>query len=170
MPEIKLRPAMPADASLLRHWDTKAHVQAARGEDSNIDWDAELARRSPYDEWVIAETAGRAIGIMQICDAAQEESHYWGEIERGYKAVDIWIGEEDDLSRGYGTAMMQLALRRCFADPDVKAVVIDPLANNTAAHRFYQRLGFRAIGRRMFDADDCLVFQLDRAQWQPKIS
>ncbi len=70
-----------------------------------------------YDQWVIAERAGRPIGVMQICDAAHEESHYRGEIERGFSAIDIWIGEESDLSHGYGTTMMQLALQRCFADP-----------------------------------------------------
>ncbi|MEL6831284.1 MAG: GNAT family N-acetyltransferase, partial [Pseudomonadota bacterium] len=33
-------------------------------------------------------------------------------------------------------------------------------------HRFYQRLGFRPIGRRMFEDDDCLVHRLDRADWR----
>jgi aminoglycoside 6'-N-acetyltransferase len=58
--------------------------------------------------------------------------------------------------------MMQLALERCFADPAVRAVLVDPLASNTAAHRFYERLGFRFVERRRFGADHCLVYRLDR--------
>jgi aminoglycoside 6'-N-acetyltransferase len=61
--------------------------------------------------------------------------------------------------------MMTEALRRCFAAPEVSAVVIDPLTRNTDAHRFYARLGFVPVGRRTFGTDDCLVHRLERATW-----
>ena len=163
---VRLRPARSADAALLRYWGSKPHVIAARGEDSVIDWDDELARQSDLSQYVIAELDGRPIGLMQIIDAAREETHYWGDVEQGLAAIDIWIGEEADLGRGYGTQMMQLALQRCFDDPAFKAVVLDPLASNTRAHRFYERLGFQPIERRMFDDDDCLVFRLERRNWR----
>lgn len=163
---MKLRPATAADAPLLSYWDTKPHVIAARGEDSGIDWDDELARQSEFSAYVIAELDGRPIGLMQIIDAAREETHYWGDIDEGLAAIDICIGEEADLRRGYGTRMMHLALQRCFRDPATKAVMIDPLASNIRAHRFYERLGFRFVERRMFGDDDCLVLRLDRETWQ----
>jgi aminoglycoside 6'-N-acetyltransferase len=50
----------------------------------------------------------------------------------------------------------------------VEAIVIDPLASNTAAIRFYQRLGFVSEGRRMFDEDDCLMHRLTRADWKAR--
>ena len=68
--------------------------------------------------------------------------------------------------------MMKKPLKRAirlddsFADPAVTAVVIDPLNSNTAAHRFYRRLGFTPEGRRMFDQDDCLVHRLTRETWE----
>ena len=61
--------------------------------------------------------------------------------------------------------MMRLALEECFADPRVTGIVIDPLASNERAHRFYRRMGFRAIGRRSFGRDDCLVHELTRGEW-----
>lgn len=64
--------------------------------------------------------------------------------------------------------MMELALALCFADPLVTAVLIDPLANNTRAHRFYQRLGFQVVDRRQFGEDDCLVHCLKREDWACK--
>jgi aminoglycoside 6'-N-acetyltransferase len=44
----------------------------------------------------------------------------------------------------------------------VKAILVDPLASNTRAHRFYERLGFVAVGRRTFGTDDCMVYRLER--------
>jgi aminoglycoside 6'-N-acetyltransferase len=165
---MRLRPAKPSDLALLRYWDTKPHVIAATGGDANWDWETELAHVPEGRELLIAEIDGRPLGFIQIMDPARDETHYWGEAEPGYRAIDIWIGEEADLGRGYGTEMMRLALDRCFADHAVKAVLIDPLASNTRAHRFYERLGFRAVDRRMFGTDDCLVHRLERDVWQAR--
>jgi aminoglycoside 6'-N-acetyltransferase len=153
------------DLDVLRYWDSKPHVIAATGNDGFLDWEIELSRNLGWRELLIAETEGRPIGMAQIIDPAREETHYWGEIEADLRAIDIWIGEETDLGRGYGTAMMHLALERCFAVFSVRAVLVDPLARNTRAHRFYQRLGFAAVERRICGEDDCLVHRLDREDY-----
>ena len=161
---ITLRPATLADAGLLRHWDEQPQVIAA---DPNDDWgwEVELARTPTWREQLIAELKGRPIGFIQIIDPAQEDSHYWGEVPDHLRAIDIWIGEPTELGKGYGTTMMRLALARCFADPQVTAVLIDPLTRNTRAHRFYKRLGFRFLEHRRFGDDDCSVYRLNRADW-----
>lgn len=161
---INLRPATSADLALLQHWDTQAHVVAS---DPNDDWhwETELARTPDWREQLIAEIEGRPIGFIQIIDPAREESHYWGEVAANLRAIDIWIGAETDLGQGYGTKMMQLSLARCFADPAVTAVFIDPLVSNTRAHRFYERLGFQFVEPRRFGDDDCWVYRLNRADW-----
>jgi aminoglycoside 6'-N-acetyltransferase len=150
---ISLRSATSADLNLLQHWDEQPHV---------IDSDPE------WREQLIAELNGRPIGFIQIIDPALEESHYWGDAPANLRAIDIWIGEATDLGKGYGTQMMQIALARCFADPLVTAVLIDPLSTNVRAHRFYQRLGFQVVDRRQFGEDDCLVHCLKREDWHPK--
>jgi aminoglycoside 6'-N-acetyltransferase len=59
---------------------------------------------------------------------------------------------------------MRLVIARCFADPRVSAIIIDPLVSNTRAHRFYERFGFRIADRRIFaDIDDCYVMRLERS-------
>ena len=72
---------MPADEPLLRYWDTKPHVQAATGaepgQDSDFNWAYELPRQVDWRELLIAEVDGRAIGFVQIIDAAREETHFW---------------------------------------------------------------------------------------------
>lgn len=126
------------------------------------DWDEEIERGLPWQEHYIAELDGLPIGFVQIIEASRESSHYWGQIAPGTYAIDIWIGEAVHRNRGYGTAMMQQAIARCWADPEAHTIVIDPLASNTSAIRFYERLGFRPVGPRRFGLDDCLVMALRR--------
>ena len=108
---------------------------------------------------------GDTFGAMAVCDPYTEPSHYWGDIEPGLRAIDIWIGPPEWLGRGLGTQMMTRMIDRCFAEAGVTAVIIDPLNSTPAAQRFSRRLGFVEVGRRMFDQDDCLVMRLEKAAW-----
>ena len=164
---MPLRRATIDDLPLLQGWDAKAHVIAATGADDVYPWAVELPRDVLWRELLIGEHDGRPVGVMQIIDPQLEETHYWGECEPNLRAIDIWIGEEADFGRGFGTDMMRLALERCFADAAVTAVLVDPFAANERAHRFYERFGFRRIERRFFGADDCFVYRLARADWPP---
>lgn len=159
--QIVLRPATMDDLALLRRWDEEPHVVES---DPNDDWgwEVELARDPDWREQLVAEAGGRPVGFVQIIDPAREESRYWGDCPPGLRAIDIWIGEADALGRGYGTQMMRQAIARCFADAAVTAILIDPLLSNVRAIRFYERLGFRAVGPRRFGEDDCLVMRLER--------
>lgn len=158
---IAFRPATLDDVSTLRRWDEAEHVIAS---DPNDDWqwETELARTPSWREQWIATLDGRPLGFLQIIDPALEDSHYWGAIGTGFRAIDIWIGEAAELGKGYGTSMMRFAIDRCFASPDVRAIVIDPLASNVRAQRFYERLGFEFVDQRRFGEDDCRVMVLGR--------
>ena len=162
---LRLRPASLDDLPLLQRWDEAPHVVDS---DPNDDWgwETELARDPDWREQLVAEAEGRPIGFVQIIDPAREDSHYWGDCGPGLRAIDIWIGEADALGQGFGTRMMDEALRRCFPSPEVTAVLIDPLASNTDAQRFYARLGFRFVETRRFGLDDCHVMRLERVEWQ----
>ncbi len=169
----KLRPATREDIPKLEEWDTLPHIIRAITDDpeqttafADIDWEAEVLNDDPACAYYIAEVDGRPIGAMQIIDPALERTHYWGDHPAHHRALDIWIGEKDALNHGYGTQMMQQALDIAFQPADVVAIVIDPLASNTNAHRFYRRLGFRFVEQRQFDDDICFVFKLSRADWQ----
>jgi len=159
---VSLRPAALEDVPLLERWDTLPHVIAATGEDDDVDWVSELGRSEPWSEQFMIETDGRPVGIIQVIDPYDEETHYWGDIEPNLRAIDIWLGEADDLGRGFGTQGMRLAIDHCFSDPDVIGILIDPLERNVRARAFYRRLGFVEVGPRRFGTDDCMVMRLDR--------
>jgi len=166
---ITLRLATPEDLPLILNWDEKPHVRDVGGDPDWNDWNwaEELGRDVPWREFLIAELDGRPIGFVQIIDCREEESHYWGEdCPEHSRAIDIWIGEEDELGKGHGTAMMRLAIARCFAHPLCNDILIDPMADNVRAHRFYESLGFKLLGPRRFGPDDCLVYHLARAGWR----
>src|SRR5688500_2669464 len=135
-PGIQFRQANLNDLSLLRYWDLQPHnIQADPNDDWN--WEAELGLNPEWREQVIAELDGRPIGFIQIIDPKREESHYWGNVSANLRAIDIWIGEKEDLGKGYGTEMMRLAIERCFKHQGVTTILIDPLATNIKARKFY---------------------------------
>jgi aminoglycoside 6'-N-acetyltransferase len=152
------------DVALLVRWDEDSDVAAAvggRGADW-YDWPVELVREVPWRELLIVEEDGRPIGFLQLIDASEEESHYWGDIEPGTWALDIWIGSPDDRGRGLGAEAMKLALGRVFDHHGAESVMVDPAVDNRRAIPFYERLGFEIVGVREFDGDECLVMHRSR--------
>jgi len=158
---ITLRPAVPDDLDLLLYWDTKQHVIDC-DPDTDWDWKKELSRTPLWREQLVAELDGQPFGFIQIIDPYEEETHYWGAIEQNTRAIDIWIGEESNLGKGYGTVMMRMAIDICFSDPDVNKIYIDPLKSNVKAQRFYERLGFEFVEEREFDDVECFIYLLQR--------
>lgn len=163
-PNVILRPASISDLALLRRWDEEPHVTESDPND-DWEWEKELLHEPPWREQLMAEADGVPIGFIQIIDPREEESHYWGDAAPNLRAIDIWIGEEAYVGRGFGTVMMRMAIERCFASPEVEAILIDPLESNVRARKFYQRFGFVEVGPRRFGDDDCIVYRLERAAW-----
>ncbi|MEM9305137.1 MAG: GNAT family N-acetyltransferase [Pseudomonadota bacterium] len=158
--KLDFRPATLADLALLRAWDEQPHVIASNPND-DWDWEEDLAWSPDWRELLLAEVDDRPVGVLQIIDPAFENTG-WAPIGPGHRAVDVWIGEPDCLNRGIGTRMMRWAIARCFADDEVHTILIDPLATNTDAHRFYRRLGFEFVAERRSGTDDCFVSSLRR--------
>jgi aminoglycoside 6'-N-acetyltransferase len=158
---IKLRPATINDLELVKYWDTKQHVIDCDPDDE-WNWEIELIRNTEWREQLVAELNGEPIGFLQIIDPFLEETHYWGDVQPNKRAIDIWIGEENNLNKGYGTTMMELAIQRCFQNPAIDGILIDPLKSNSNAHRFYERLGFEFIEERIFNEDACYIYELKR--------
>jgi aminoglycoside 6'-N-acetyltransferase len=162
---ITLRTANIKDHILINYWSTKPHVIFATGISSSEgdDWlEKQLIDPEESVEIYLALLDGEPIGLIQIVDPANESSHYWGSIEQGCRAIDIWIGEESNLGKGYGTTMMKLAIDHCFKDLRVNKIIIDPLVINTRAIKFYNKLGFVFVENRYFDDDYCSILELCR--------
>lgn len=157
-----MRRATASDIPQLSQWDNDPAVVHASGEDDAWDWAEEIS--VAWQEVWIAEVNGRPIGVLVLLDAHGEPSHYWGEIEPGTAAIDIWIGHEQDRGLGYGRKMMMWALNRAHTEWQAPRVVIDPLVDNTRAIDFYRVCGFTDVGERFFGRDHCWVLEHHASQ------
>ncbi|MGL4759755.1 MAG: GNAT family N-acetyltransferase [Patescibacteria group bacterium] len=169
---IELRIATQDDFGVLKEWDNQEHVIQALGDDydPNETWMYDqILKPSPYVQILIATLDKTPIGVVQICDPHNEETHYWGEIDQNLRALDIWIGDIKNTSKGYGQRIMELALNCCFEDLKVTSVLIDPLLTNTRAINFYNRVGFEYLETRLFnETDNCYVMMLTRDKFNQK--
>jgi aminoglycoside 6'-N-acetyltransferase len=177
VPQITLRNATIDDIAMLLEWDEKEHLQGSYGGDPDFnDWNWVYELRRNDLSWryqliaqgVENESHTIPIGFVQIIDPLEEESHYWGiDCEPNLRAIDIWIGDERYINRGCGTKIMKQVLQSSFVfgNMNVIGAIIDPMADNYAAHRFYQRLGFVPIGIQYFGPDRCLVHRMNRIDY-----
>jgi aminoglycoside 6'-N-acetyltransferase len=164
---VILRAATIDDSYLLKNWDLDEAVEYSGGDDDSYDWDYELPRNVDWREFLIAEVDAVPIGMIVLIDALREESHYWGQdVPADSWAIDIWIGDQEHRSKGYGALMMQQALQRCFVNHGASLVLIDPLQSNHRAIKFYRRVGFTDVGPRQFENDACLVMSMTRDMFE----
>lgn len=161
---IRFRKALPFDQPMLEHWSEQPHLKGT-GVDEDWEWEESLAEDPSWREQLIAEMDGVPIGFVQIIDPYEEETKYWGEVEPHLRAMDIWIGEEANIGKGYGTTMMRMAIEKCFSPPEVKAILVDPMASNTKSHRFYERLGFEFQVPRTMHGAEVMIYRLERTSF-----
>jgi aminoglycoside 6'-N-acetyltransferase len=169
--DIELRLTRTEDIPTLQNWDQQDHVLFASGNDAReqVDtnyWNHELSLcDGKIYQYYIATLNQEPIASLLIIDPALEPTHYWGTIDEGYRAVDIWIGESKNLGKGYGTVIMGLILDICFENKDVKGVYIDPLAINLRAIKFYQKVGFEFVENKNFGGDNCDIYFISRDKY-----
>ena len=105
---------------------------------------------------------------MEI-DPAREENHYLGERASGLRAIDIWIGKEAYIGRGFGKKMEEVVVRLCFADRMVSAILIDSIAPNKKARSFCKELGFHLVEYRHFSIVEDVAYRLERSVWMKRL-
>jgi len=156
---LAMRRATHDDIDQLCCWEHASHVAPVIGAGPGWDWENEIS--VDWQEVWIAEigVAKRPIGVAILLDASNDPASYWGSVAPGTFAIDIWIGAPDAIRQGYGTEMMHFVIARALDAHDAHRIVIDPLSSNSAAIAFYQSLGFRKLGPRMFDGELCTVME-----------
>ena len=85
-------------------------------------------------QFIICQRDGREIGSVYFRDIDRES----GTAEYG-----IFIGEEDALRCGYGTAAAKEALAYAFTELHLHKIFLRFLADNIGAQKSYEKAGFR---------------------------
>ncbi|WP_051426126.1 GNAT family N-acetyltransferase [Jiangella gansuensis] len=136
----------PSDAAAHHRWNHDPEVMqwfAHSYPTSSERFAAEYAGRpkNSYDRVVLGiETTadGRLIGLVALSGA---------EPETGAAELDIYIGEKDCWSQGYGTEATRLICRYGFDALRLHRIQLWVADENTAAIRVYQKVGFVEEGR-----------------------
>lgn len=66
----------------------------------------------------------------------------------------------DVRGRGYG-ALILSSLEQRAGEMGCTVLLVDPLATNAGARRFYKRAGYREVGQRRFGRYDIIIYQKD---------
>jgi len=146
---VELRPAVEADAPLIRRWLEADHVRAFWGEPET---NARLLAPPAPGEWraiILAEA--RAVGLVIWRHPTRQELDQAGLTEIPATAIDldIMLGEDQARGRGLGAAAIALVAERALADPAVPLVIAAVMAGNQASLRAFAKAGFQP--EREFD-------------------
>ena len=144
------RPMTAADLPLIRRWLGEAHVEAWWG-----DPDEQFALVSgdldePAMDQFIVLAGGKPFGYLQ-CYRLTAWNTGLGPQPEGTRGIDQFIGENDMIGRGHGSAFI-----RQFADAQLRQglprIVTDPDPLNARAVRAYEKAGF--VRERMVETPD----------------
>jgi aminoglycoside 6'-N-acetyltransferase len=84
-------------------------------------------------------------------------------LDDGAAGIDLFIGEEQLLNRGVGTAAMRDFMALIAAHHDPPYFVIDPSPENRRAIRCYEKVGFRYYATETNDeGEPAYMMRLER--------
>ncbi len=133
---VTLRPAAETDVEALVAIRSTSGVRARwRGDDLPAEVRADLTS-TDHHLLVIIEDGGIVGGIQWYAEAEADYRH---------AGIDIFV-DPSVHGQGIGTDAVRTLARHLVADHDHHRIVIDPAADNAAAIRCYEKVGFRPVG------------------------
>lgn len=131
---VLLRTGCPEDTDILVRIRNEPEV-ARRWGDADIEEIGEEFIGS--DECFVIEVNGEVVGGIQYGE--EEDPMY------RHASMDIFLTTSCH-GQGLGTEAIRVLARHLFEERDHHRLTIDPAADNLAAIRAYERLGFRKVG------------------------
>ncbi|TLW93272.1 GNAT family N-acetyltransferase [Saccharomonospora piscinae] len=143
---VVLRPLEPGDADTFHRWHNDRDVVrwlAFDYDESLAQIRARFAERqvNTYSKVVLGvetRVTRQLIGAATLRDATPETAR---------AEVDFYLGEKDQWGRGYGTDAMRTLCRYGFDAMRLHSIALWVVADNDAAVRVYEKVGFRHDGR-----------------------
>jgi aminoglycoside 6'-N-acetyltransferase len=146
---VTLRSAEESDVAELARIRATPQVRARwRGGPDHAAFAAEIreAMAERGLAYYVVEVDGRVAGAIQW--AAEEDPEYH------HASIDIYLDPAVH-GRGVGTDAIRTLAAHLVDDEGFHRLVIDPAADNTAAIRCYEKVGFRRVGiMRQYERDE----------------
>ncbi len=154
------RPMIAADLPLIGQWLREAHVREWWG-----DPDEQLAPvggdlDEPAMDQFLVLADGRPFGYLQ-CYSLTAWNTGFGPQPEGTRGIDQFIGENDMIGRGHGSAFIRQFAGEALGQ-GVPRVVTDPDPLNLRAVRAYEKAGFAKVGMVETPDGPSLLMMRDR--------
>jgi aminoglycoside 6'-N-acetyltransferase len=130
-----------ADLPTVRRWLAKPHVAEWWGDPAEQFQLVSEDLTHPAMDQFIVEYDRRPFAYLQCYDPGAWVNHGFGVLPSGARGIDQFIGEEDMIERGHGSAFIRAFTDRLLA-AGVAQVLTDPSPANTRAIKAYEKAGF----------------------------
>jgi len=135
-----------AHLAMLSHWRSMPHVRRWWGNPSDESEEEQLS--DPNIAMWVVEFEGRPFAFVQDYDVHAWGPHPFAHLPHPSRGIDLYIGEPEMLRRGHGGAILRQHVSHLFTQ-GAHAVGADPHPKNVAAHRAYEKAGFRVVSGRV---------------------
>ncbi len=149
--EFKFHLLEESDLPLMCEWLNLPHLQEWWRE-GEITLDAVrekyLPRINNKDTAIpyLAYLNGKPEGFIQYYSVTDGNPNWWPDKPGpGVYGIDTFIGKENKLNKGLGTAMVKGFLSFLFNELSANEVRVDPRPDNFRAIRCYEKAGFRQV-------------------------
>ncbi len=165
---IHLRQMTVEDTDKIIEWRNKEFVR------KNFIYQ-KLFTREGHLAWIRDQVeTGRVVQfIICLSDNREIGSVYFRDIDRenGTAEYGIFIGEEDAIGCGYGTAAAKEALSYAFNILALQRVFLRFLSDNIGAQRSYMHVGFQMLNKRetvqtLHGEKEVCFMEIDRGIWE----
>ncbi|MCB1213820.1 MAG: GNAT family N-acetyltransferase, partial [Chlamydiia bacterium] len=175
---ISFRLMTEGDIPLYKEWAAKEHVRTVWFCEGYQPVDAIYGKvaGNGYDYPYLILLDRRPIGHIVTCDLFAYKSlcpkakGVFTDEPEGTFSIDLFIGEEDLLNKGYGTEAVRRFSDLLFRERGARRVVIDPDINHSQALRCYEKAGFKPIGKQHDGVMEVLILEKRREVLRPKVS
>ena len=141
-PDYVFRPMTTSDLPLVRRWLAEPHVVQWWGDPAEqydlVSGDLD----EPAMDQFIVSAGGSDFAYLQCYDPDVWPENGLGAHPRGTRGIDQFIGEQDMVDRGHGSAFIRTFIDRLLA-AGAPRVITDPDPANGRAIRAYEKAGFR---------------------------
>ncbi len=163
---ITFEPVAKRHYQLLRHWLNQPHWREWWGDpETELQCIIDMAEGRDSTKPYIFHVNGTPTGYIQVWFIGPHQTEEWSkenpwlmELPSNAVGVDLSIGEEDQFSRGIGSAALRSFVDMLRAQGHTE-IIIDPDPENSRAVRAYTKAGFSPVPRLATISKDALIMQ-----------
>ena len=168
--KISFAPLSDEHVPLCREWAKKDFIKDTWFQEGyqSVDYIFTKTKNNGHDYPFIIYLDDKPVGYIQYCDLyaykkiCPNPTGVFIDEPQGTFCMDLFIGEEDYLNKGYGTKIVTAMINELFSRDDVTRIVIDPSPDNVRALRCYEKAGFKFLRRAHDGVNECVVLEIVR--------